>query len=426
MLTKFVQASGINMFVRTAGAKGEPIIFIHGALLNSDLWIRQINDLARGWRCFAYDLRGHGRTGPSHLTRYTSQLYADDLLGLLDALALEKPILCGLSLGGMIAQTFADKYPDRVSRLILCDTGVSTRYFLSDRLYNSAVAWTVPFLIPSLGVPRFRQFTHRVNQYIGHREWVSKSGEGLRFAQIAMEKVDPGEMVKIFGAVLSFNGTTLRRPDIPTLIVNGEFDSPLIMRQAGVLQRLYPNADYRVIPVASHLSNLDNPMFFRLTLERFLGPGADRLETRPDQAEERVTEQHWLSRLVLSWRNQKGTGPVPAGPPLGALKTAFGRSRFLPSRRALEFAIKQIGKAQIWRASRNVTPGPVPAGRKFIRALSENLFDVSAIALGEGGRVAMALAKAEPPFVWHLQRPAPPSRRSYGGHCRTSLRRRLR
>ncbi len=296
MLANLVEGRGIKTFCYHAGKKGAPIIFIHGALLNADLWLRQLHDLSRDLRCFAYDLRGHGRTGPSTLRRYTTQTYADDLLALLDALDLEKPVLCGLSLGGMIAQTFAANHPERVSRLILCDTGLSTSYFLSDRLYNSAISWTVPFLIPSLGVPRFRAFTHQVNQYFGRHHWVSRTTEGERFAQAAIEKVDPREMVKIFGAVLSFNGTMLRHPEVPTLILNGEFDSPLIIRQAPVLCRVCRGADYRVIPAASHLSNLDNPTFFRVALEKFLGVGIDRSKP-PLRLVPSGRSRDWLQQL---------------------------------------------------------------------------------------------------------------------------------
>jgi pimeloyl-ACP methyl ester carboxylesterase len=304
VLTKFVETRGIRTFVYSAGSRGEPIIFVHGALLNADLWIRQLHDFAAGWRCFAYDLRGHGKTGPSDLRRYSTATYAEDLLALLDALSLKSAVLCGLSLGGMIAQTFAALYPERVSRLILCDTGVSTTYFLTDRVYNSAVAWTVPFLIPSLGVSRFRQLTHRINRCIGHSQWVSTTSEGSQFAQAAMEKVDPREMLKIFGAVLGFNGTLLDRPQVPTLILNGEFDSPLIMRQARLLQRHCGEASYHVVPAASHLSNVDNPTFFRLAVQRFLGPSAEPLKSHYALAPKTSVYRDWLNQ-VLFWRNQR-------------------------------------------------------------------------------------------------------------------------
>jgi 3-oxoadipate enol-lactonase len=269
MYTALIETGDIRTWVQTVG-QGESIIFIHGALLNSHLWRRQLNELSRGFHCIAYDLRGHGRTGPSSVRRYSTEVFADDLLAIYRALGIEKATLCGLSLGGMIAQNFASRFPDRVHRLILCDTGVSTRYFLSDKLFNSAVGATTPALISFLGVPRFRLFTQQLNRRIGHTHWVSKSGEGLKFAHEAMEMIGPREMIKIFDAVLGFNGTRLHRPAVPVLIMNGQHDSPLILRQGKILQRLYRGAEYELIPVASHLSNLDNPIYFHLVIERFL------------------------------------------------------------------------------------------------------------------------------------------------------------
>ncbi len=369
MLASFVDGRGIRTFCYSAGKKGTPIIFIHGALLNADLWIRQLLDLSRHWRCFAYDLRGHGRTGPSALSRYTTQTYADDLSALLDALELEKPVLCGLSLGGMIAQTFAASHPERVSRLILCDTGLSTSYFLSDRLYNSAVGWTVPFLIPSLGVPRFREFTRQVNHFIGHRHWVSRTTEGERFAHMAMEKVDPREMVKIFGAVLSFNGTMLRHPGIPTLILNGEFDSPLILRQAPVLRRVCRGAEYRIIPAASHLSNLDNPTFFRIAVEKFLDAGVDRPGVLPHLPQARQQVSGSSGDLLLSLRLARENKRDVARTASSVPRKTYGLVR-----RALFLRNNKLGPATGVPVSCD-RKGSVPVGRKFIRAPSENLVE---------------------------------------------------
>jgi 3-oxoadipate enol-lactonase len=280
MHTMLIETGDIRTWVQTAG-EGEPIIFLHGALLNSDLWKRQLDHLSRGFHCIAFDLRGHGRTGPSAVRRYSTNVFVDDLLAVFQAFDLEKATLCGLSFGGMIAQNFASKFPDRVRRLILCDTGVSTRYFLSDKLFNSAVGAATPALISFLGVRRFRLFTQQLNRIIGHTHWVSKSGEGLRFAREAMEMIGPREMIKIFDAVLGFDGTRFHRPEVPVLIMNGQHDSPLILRQGEILQRLYGGAEYELIPVASHLSNLDNPIYFHLVMERFLRHSPERVPAFP-------------------------------------------------------------------------------------------------------------------------------------------------
>ncbi len=268
MIKNFIlETKGLRTFVQTAG-RGTPIVFIHGALLSSDLWQHQLETLSHQFQCIAYDLRGHGRSGKTPLKRYSAALFARDLLAILDALRIQKPILCGLSLGGMIAQTFAAQYPHRVRGLILCDTAISTRYHLSDRLISEFVGIVTPSAVNLLGTKRLRFFTQFMN---GHRKWVSRTEEGVQFAERAIGVIEPVEVVKIINAVRTFHSVFLHRPPVPVLMINGEEDSPLILRQATILQRVYPGSRYRTIPGAGHLSNIDQPQVFHVAVSEFLG-----------------------------------------------------------------------------------------------------------------------------------------------------------
>jgi 3-oxoadipate enol-lactonase len=264
----FVETRRGRTFVQTQGT-GAPLVFIHAALLNSDLWTQQIETFSDLFECVSYDLRGHGRSGPSSLKRYSIGTFAEDLAEILDALELRRPILCGLSMGGMIAQSFAARYPERVRALILCDTGISTRHYWSDRILNQAIGLVTP-TATLLGVLEFRRFTHLVNQCFGDHSWVAQSAQSSDFVQNAVGMLRPSEVVKIVTAVRKFDSTPLYRPKVPTLILNGERDSPFILRHAKILQRAYSGADYRIVPQASHLANLDNPQVFNLMVLDFL------------------------------------------------------------------------------------------------------------------------------------------------------------
>lgn len=120
----FLNAHGIAQYYELRG-EGAPIVFIHGALVDHRAWDPQASELEHSHRVLRYDLRGHGRTGPSTNALYTVDLFAEDLYVLIDALGLDHPLLCGLSLGGMIAQTYALRYP--ISGLVLADTLASVR-----------------------------------------------------------------------------------------------------------------------------------------------------------------------------------------------------------------------------------------------------------------------------------------------------------
>ena len=270
----FVETRRGRTYVQTQGT-GVPLVFIHGALLNTGLWTRQIETFSDLFACVAYDLRGHGRTGASNLRRYTVGTFADDLAEMLDALELRRPILCGLSMGGMIAQSFAAKYPERVRALVLCDTGVSTCHYLTDRILNQAIGLVTP-TATLLGVPEFRRFTHLINQCFGDHSWTAQTEKSANFVCDALAMVSPPEVAKIVTAIRKFDGSALYRPKIPALILNGESDHPFILRHAKILQRAYAGADYRIIPKASHLANLDNPETFDLMLLEFLSELASK------------------------------------------------------------------------------------------------------------------------------------------------------
>ncbi|MBV8213112.1 MAG: alpha/beta hydrolase [Verrucomicrobia bacterium] len=263
-----------RIYVQTQGT-GVPLVFIHGALLNSGLWTQQIETFSDLFTCVAYDLRGHGRSGSSDEKRYSIGTFADDLAEMLDALELRRPILCGLSMGGMIAQSFAAKYPERVRALVLCDTGVSTCHYLTDKILNQAIGLVTP-TATLLGVSEFRRFTHLINQCFGDRSWVAQSEQSVDFVADAVRIITPQEVVKIVTAIRKFDSSPLYRPKLPALILNGESDSPFILRQAKILQRAYSGADYRIIPKAGHLANLDNPGIFDLMMLEFLSELASK------------------------------------------------------------------------------------------------------------------------------------------------------
>ncbi|MCZ7665921.1 MAG: alpha/beta hydrolase [Chloroflexi bacterium] len=103
-------------------ADGLSLLMIHGFPFNSALWEPQIEDLASLARIVAPDLRGYGRSeataGP-----YSMEMLADDCAGLLDYLAITRPVVvCGHSMGGYVAFEFFRQYPEMVAGLILVST----------------------------------------------------------------------------------------------------------------------------------------------------------------------------------------------------------------------------------------------------------------------------------------------------------------
>ena len=113
-------------FVRVSeGPEGAPtVLLVHGLFATADLtWSLAMPALASRFKVVAPDLRGHGRGLPT--SRFTGVECADDLAALVKALELGPVIVVGYSLGGLVAQLFASRYPELVAGMVLCASACS-------------------------------------------------------------------------------------------------------------------------------------------------------------------------------------------------------------------------------------------------------------------------------------------------------------
>lgn len=110
---------GRRLAYRTAGDdNGEPVVLIHAFASQSSSWAEVAGALARrGFRVIAPDLRGHGRS--AWADSYALEDFEQDLVGLLDALKLQRVSLVGHSLGGHLALRLAMRLPERIDRLVI-------------------------------------------------------------------------------------------------------------------------------------------------------------------------------------------------------------------------------------------------------------------------------------------------------------------
>src|SRR5262245_9240229 len=99
-------------------AEGPPLVFVHGLGGTSNVWHAQRVTLSHYYRAITYDLSGSGRSDRSRRA-YSIDAWADELVGLLDHLGLPAAVVVGHSMGTLIAQRFAAKYPRRTSALVL-------------------------------------------------------------------------------------------------------------------------------------------------------------------------------------------------------------------------------------------------------------------------------------------------------------------
>ncbi|MFI5936631.1 alpha/beta fold hydrolase [Actinoplanes sp. NPDC051494] len=111
---------GLRLAYRSAGDPGDPpMVLLHGLGDDERDWLPVLPGLASRHRVYALDLRGHGRSG--HPGDYSFELMAGDVLGFLDASGIDRCVLVGHSMGGVVAILLAGAHPHRVTALVLED-----------------------------------------------------------------------------------------------------------------------------------------------------------------------------------------------------------------------------------------------------------------------------------------------------------------
>src|SRR5205085_4389285 len=108
------------------GGQGPLLVLLHGIGANARSWAHQLQALATHYDVVAWDMRGYGSSSDP-VEPYSMADVAGDLAGLLDHLGFEKGHIGGLSMGGVVAQEFYGRCPDRVRSLILADTNAGQK-----------------------------------------------------------------------------------------------------------------------------------------------------------------------------------------------------------------------------------------------------------------------------------------------------------
>ena len=102
---------------------GQPMVFLSETACDGEVWkIHQVPEFSKDHRVIIHDYRGTGRSSKPSID-YTTQMFAQDVIALMDHLRADDAVIVGHSMGGRVAQLLALDYPGRVKRLVLASTG---------------------------------------------------------------------------------------------------------------------------------------------------------------------------------------------------------------------------------------------------------------------------------------------------------------
>jgi 3-oxoadipate enol-lactonase len=266
---KTARLNGIELAFEEVGGGSQILLLIHGHPFDHTMWQRQLEPVARlGWRVVAPDLRGYGASVAAQPTvtgtKVTLEVFARDLLALLDHLGAEQAVLAGLSMGGQIAMEICRRAPTRVRGIVLAATfphaetalGKQQRITTAERLINEGMAAYAAELLPRMLAARTIEAAPETAEHV------------LRM----MRQTSPA------GAAAALRGRAdrpdycgvLERFERPALIVIGDEDGFTTRGDADRMRALLRDSQLLCLPGVGHMPNLEQPDAFNRALCGFL------------------------------------------------------------------------------------------------------------------------------------------------------------
>jgi 3-oxoadipate enol-lactonase len=257
-----VTVNDIQMYYEVTG-KGFPLVMINGLSDSLDCWDpRLIEALSKKFELVLFDNRDVGRTDMSK-REYTMKTFADDTVGLMNALGISKANVLGISMGGMIAQELVLNYPETVTKLVLCSTGNNWCFSQEVSRIVLAVGESSPEeltrMIFSLNVandfPRNFLKQHPFAAICFTADFVIENPELVThiFQRAAEHPISKEGWRRQLSAIRGFNTQgRLQQIRNPTLVLHGSRDIEIPPENGSTLAQAIPNAKLVYFDKSAH------------------------------------------------------------------------------------------------------------------------------------------------------------------------------
>jgi len=238
-----IDRDGVKIHYEVHG-NGPPLILTHGYSSTSAMWQGQVAALSKRPKLILWDMRGHGQSDyPEATEAYSEAMTVGDIAALLDEVGAEKAIVGGLSLGGYMSLAFYRAHPERVSALLIIDTGPGFKKDDAREAWNRRAHETAD---------RFdREGLEALKSASRERSTVShRNATGLAHAARGMLTQRDARVIELLPEIT-----------VPSLVVVGADDMPFLAASDYMAAKI-PGARKAVIPAAGHAVNIDQPQAF--------------------------------------------------------------------------------------------------------------------------------------------------------------------
>lgn len=263
---QFARLNGVVIHHQVIGAAPDKPTIVFANSLGTDyrIWRDVIVRMVGDYSIIAYDKRGHGLSEPGD-AEITMDDHINDLIALIEHFEAKNVIICGLSVGGMIAQGVAAKRPDLVRAMILCDTGHKIG---TPDMWNARIT-----AIREQGIAA-------ISDAILER-WFAKDyrrADNADFTgyRMMLERTPVEGYVGTCAAIRDSDFTKSSSELVmPVICVVGTEDGSTPPSLVGEMARLIPGAMYQEIPGAAHLPCIEKPVELSEIIKAF----TERLST---------------------------------------------------------------------------------------------------------------------------------------------------
>ena len=255
----FADLPNVRLHYAFTGPAAAPALILSNSLGTTfSMWDAQAPAFEKQFRVLRYDMRGHGKSSTPP-PPYAVSVLASDVLALADSLAIARFHFCGLSIGGMTGMSLAVQAPQRLHKLVLCNTApkIGNNEFWNARIQT----------VESKGM---KEVAGAVTARWFTPAFQASSPDKVASAIRVLESLDPQGYLGGCTAVRDFDfRTDVKRIHAATLVISGTHDPAATPTDGRVLAEQIPGARYRELDT-SHLSCIEDPVTFNETVLSFL------------------------------------------------------------------------------------------------------------------------------------------------------------
>jgi pimeloyl-ACP methyl ester carboxylesterase len=260
-----VQANGIDVNYEVQG-EGEPLVLIPYLAADQACYAFQVAEYAKHFTCYSVDLRGAGLSGKPDGV-YTTEMFADDIAGFMQAAGLDSAHVFGLSLGAAAGMWLAGKYPERVRTLSLHSSWTASDPFLRAVVETWQIIANALASVPEMIIQGIFPWCFTPELYAARPDYIDSLAEFVRSRP--MPPVDA--LLRQSGAVLAHDATAvLGSIQAPTLITFGRHDQVTSTRFAEPLIGAIPDTELIVFEDCAHAPIYENVDDFNARTLAFL------------------------------------------------------------------------------------------------------------------------------------------------------------